>query len=219
MPEEIKRGAEALKKEIDYDYLVKDISQALEDCHEGARRVRDIVMNLKTFSRQDDAERQVVDLRDSVESTIRILGQYFGPDRVVLHRDYGETPRIGCYPGQLSQVWMNLLVNAAQAMNGRGEIWLTSRVEDDRAVVTLRDNGPGIPEEIITKIFDPFFTTKEVGEGTGLGLSIIHGIIERHQGEIRVDTKVGVGTTFTVKLPLAVSESSAHINEPLGLVA
>lgn len=212
MPEAIRNGAAEIKAEVDYDYLVKDIAQTLEDCFEGARRVRDIVSNLKTTSRLDSAKQERADITEGIESTIRLLGQYFRQDKVVLHREYGELPKIDCYPGQLSQVWMNLLVNAAQAMNSHGEMWITSRIEKGRAVIKIRDNGPGIPEEVITKIFDPFFTTKVVGEGTGLGLSIVHGIIERHGGEIRVESEVGVGTTFTIELPLVHTDAPA---EPL----
>ncbi|HEV8487180.1 MAG TPA: ATP-binding protein [Blastocatellia bacterium] len=199
---EFEKRAGEIKSEIDYDYLVPDIAQALADCHEGARRVRDIVLNLRTFSRLDDSELQRADIAEGIESTAKILGQFFRPDRVVLHREYGKLPEIECYAGQLSQVWMNLMVNAAQAMNSKGDLWIGARVEGDRLVVTFRDNGPGIPDDVVSKIFDPFFTTKKVGDGTGLGLSIVHGIIERHGGEIRVETRIGVGTTFVVELPL-----------------
>jgi signal transduction histidine kinase len=139
-----------------------------------------------------------------------MLNQYFRNDRVTLNCEFGDIPAIDCYPGQLSQVWMNLLVNAAQAIEDCGNVWLTTAVEGDFVTVRVRDEGPGIPEELITRIFDPFFTTKPVGEGTGLGLSIVHGIIERHGGEIRVESTVGVGTTFTVRLPLA---NSAELEE------
>jgi signal transduction histidine kinase len=203
MPEEIKKNVESLKEEIDYEYLVNDVSQAIDDCHEGSRRVRDIVLNLKTFSRADESQFRKVNIVDGIESTIRMLSQFFQPDRVVVHRDYGQLPEIECYAGQLSQVWMNLMVNAAQAMNNRGDLWITTLLEGDNVVVKFQDNGPGIPEEVITRVFDPFFTTKDVKEGTGLGLSIVHGIIERHGGEIKVESKANAGTTFTVKLPVS----------------
>ena len=211
--QEIEKRAGEIKGEIDYDYLVPDIAQALEDCHEGARRVRDIVLNLRTFSRLDDSELQRVDIAEGIESTAKILGQFFRPDRVVLHREYGKLPEVECYAGQLSQVWMNLMVNAAQAMNSKGDLWIGARVEGDRLVVSFRDNGPGIPDDVVTKIFDPFFTTKKVGDGTGLGLSIVHGIIERHGGEIRVETLPGAGTTFIVELPLSKPATRETISE------
>lgn len=202
LPAEITEKAARLKDKIDYDYLVNDISQAIDDCHEGSRRVRDIVLNLKTFSRADESQLRKVNIIEGIESTVRMLSQFFHPDRVALHRDYAELPEIECYEGQLSQVWMNLMVNAAQAMNSRGDLWITTLVEDDNVVVKFQDNGPGIPDDVITRVFDPFFTTKPVKEGTGLGLSIVHGIIERHGGEIKVESKINAGTTFTIKLPV-----------------
>jgi signal transduction histidine kinase len=202
LPEEAARAIAKVKQQIDYAYLMKDISGAIADCHDGARRVRDIVLNLKTFSRADQSQPQTVSITAVIQSTIRMLSQYFRNDRVTLNCEFGDVPDIECYPGQLSQVWMNLLVNAAQAIEDRGNVWLTTSVEGEFLVVRVRDEGPGIPEELITRIFDPFFTTKPVGEGTGLGLSIVHGIIERHGGDIRVESTVGIGTTFTVRLPL-----------------
>jgi signal transduction histidine kinase len=220
MPEDIKQRAAILKEEIDYDYLVGDLTHALEDCHEGSSRVRDIVMNLKTFSRADELEWQLIDITVGIESTIRMLGQFFRPDRVVVHRDYTEMPKVECYAGQLSQVWMNLMVNAAQAMDSQGDLWITTRQDGDHVVVRFRDNGPGIPEDIIPKLFDPFFTTKSVGEGTGLGLSIVHGIIERHSGEIKVESQMGVGTSFTIRLPITRCASPDDVSvEPEGALA
>jgi signal transduction histidine kinase len=215
MPAEVKEKAMRLKEEIDYDYLVNDLTQAIDDCHEGSRRVRDIVLNLKTFSRADESQLRKADIVEGIESTVRMLGQFFHSDRVALHRDYGELPEIECYAGQLSQVWMNLMVNAAQAMNSRGDLWITTTVEDDYIVVKFQDNGPGIPDDVITRVFDPFFTTKPVKEGTGLGLSIVHGIIERHGGDIKVESKIGAGATFTVRLPVrGVASFDNKLEEP-----
>jgi two-component system NtrC family sensor kinase len=208
LPREIKEKAAKLKEEIDYDYLINDMTQAIEDCHEGSRRVRDIVLNLKTFSRANELQLQKIHIADTIESAVRMLGQFFHPDRVLLHREYADLPEIECYEGQLSQVWMNLLVNAAQAMNSRGEMWITTLAEDGHVIVKLRDNGPGIPEDVLTRIFDPFFTTKPIGQGTGLGLSIVHAIIERHGGNIKVESSSGAGTTFTVTLPLRAAATT-----------
>jgi signal transduction histidine kinase len=206
IPDTVRRPIDKLKDEVDYHYLVNDIMQAIDDCHEGARRVKDIVLNLRTFSRLEDTELKEADLIEGIESTARILGQYFRPDRVALHMDSADLPKINCYAGQLGQVWMNLMVNAAQAMKSKGDLWITAAVEHGNSIVIkFRDNGPGIPEETVGKIFEPFFTTKAVGEGTGLGLSIVHGIIERHGGDIRVESRLGVGTTFTVELPLSTN--------------
>lgn len=217
MPEEIKARASKLKEEIDYDYLINDMSNAIQDCHEGSRRVRDIVLNLKTFSRANELQLQKVHVADTIESAVKMLGQFFHPDRVVLHREYADLPEVECYEGQLSQVWMNLLVNAAQAMKSHGDIWITTLAEGDRVVVKLRDNGPGIPEDVLIRIFDPFFTTKPIGQGTGLGLSIVHAIIERHGGSIKAESSEGEGTTFTVSLPLRAAVAPEKLElEPEG---
>ncbi|HET9529242.1 MAG TPA: ATP-binding protein [Blastocatellia bacterium] len=208
IPEAIKADVERLKQQIDYDYLVSDITQAIDDCHEGSSRVRDIVLNLKMFSRTNETQSQKADITETIESAVRMLGQFFRSDRVTLHRDYGDLPEVECFAGLLSQVWMNLLVNAAQAMNSRGDIWVTTRLDDDQVLIKIRDNGPGIPEDTLIRVFDPFFTTKAVGEGTGLGLSIVHGIIERHSGEISVESKLGFGTVFTVRLPVKLPLST-----------
>jgi signal transduction histidine kinase len=219
LPEAAKADVARLKEQIDYDYLLNDISQAVDDCHEGSSRVRDIVLNLKMFSRTNETQVQKTAVTETIESALRMLGQFFKSDRVVLHRDYADLPEIECFAGQLSQVWMNLLVNAAQAMNGHGEIRITTLRSGDQVVVKIRDNGPGIPEDVLIRIFDPFFTTKSVGEGTGLGLSIVHGIIERHSGEINVESAVGVGTTFTVKLPIRTPVSTEKTErEPEGVL-
>jgi two-component system, NtrC family, sensor kinase len=217
MPDEIKKKSGRLKEEMDYDYLINDVSQAIDDCHEGSRRVRDIVLNLKTFSRADESQLGKVDITEGIESTTRMLSQFFQPGRVALHRDYAELPAIECYAGQLSQVWMNLMVNAAQAMNSQGDLFITTLSDNGYVVIKFRDSGPGITEDVITRIFDPFFTTKSVNEGTGLGLSIVHGIIERHGGDIKVESKPGVGTTFTVRLPVAgMASTKNRAGEPEG---
>ena len=124
---------------------------------------------------------------------------------IQVERRYGEVGRVKGHAGQLNQVFMNLLTNAAQALAGRegAVIELATERKGELVVITVADNGPGIPEEILPKIFDPFFTTKEVGQGSGLGLSIVHGIVERHGGTIEVDSHVGKGTRFTVTLPVA----------------
>jgi len=219
MPEDVRQKVSLLKEEIDYEYLVEDLSTALKDCHDGSSRVRDIVSNLKTFSRADELEWQSVDVTSGIESTIRMLGQFFRSDRVVIHRNYAELPKIDCYAGQLSQVWMNLMVNAAQAMDSHGDLWITTQLDGDWTVVTFRDNGPGIPEDTATRIFDPFFTTKSEGEGTGLGLSIVHGIIERHGGEIKVESQIGHGTIFTIRLPLTKRGSADDPSKGAGATA
>ena len=122
--------------------------------------------------------------------------------KATVEKDFGELPLLPCYPQQLNQVFLNILVNAAQAIEGKGEIKIKTWTENKNVVITISDNGPGIPEEIREKIFEPFFTTKDVGEGTGLGMSISYDIIKEHRGQIKVASEAGQGTTFTIELPL-----------------
>ena len=203
LPPEAAARIKTIKQEIDYDNIVADLDSILSDCHEGAERIREVVQNLRLFSRLDEAEVKRVDLNEGIESTVRLLPGYFKSGHVILLRTYGEIPQVNCYAAQLNQVWMNLLVNAAQAIgNVAGEVRIATRCEGRTVIVSVSDTGPGIEPEQLKKIFDPFFTTKPVGEGTGLGLSISHGIIERHRGKIEVESSTGHGTTFTVSLPI-----------------
>jgi two-component system NtrC family sensor kinase len=195
--------ANAIKREIKYEEVLPELASIIADCREGARRIRDIVMNLRTFSRPDEAEVKQVDIHAGIDSTIRILSQYYNSDRISLTREYAPLPLIHCFPGQLNQVWMNLLMNAAQAIgSAQGEVRIETGVKDEMVFVEISDTGSGIRPEDLGKIFDPFFTTKPVGEGTGLGLSLSYGIIASHGGTISVESTPGKGTTFTTLIPL-----------------
>ena len=131
-------------------------------------------------------------------------------DRVEVHRDYGELPLVECDAGQINQALVNILANAFDAIRARGNVWVSTRAEDDSVTIAIRDDGGGMPEDVRDRIFDPFFTTKDVGQGTGLGLSITHGIVTAHGGRIEVESAIGAGTTFRVVLPTqAVSLDSA----------
>lgn len=201
----------ALKQQIGYENLLSDFASTIIDCEEGARRIRDIVMNLRTFSRLDEAEVKKIDIHAGIDSTVRLLSQYYSSDSIILKREYGTLPLVDCYAGQLNQVWMNLLTNAAQAIGrGPGEVRIATDMRDEMVSVTISDTGNGIEPEHLKKIFDPFFTTKPVGEGTGLGLSITYGIIERHGGSIRVESVPGKGTTFVTLIPL---NAQLHVTE------
>jgi signal transduction histidine kinase len=202
LPSDVATEIGKLKEEVDYNNLTSDFFSIIADCREGAERIRDVVQNLRVFSRLDEAEFKMIDLHEGIDSTIRLLSRYYGESRIVLERDYGDLPLVSCYAGQLNQVWMNLLVNAAQAVSGEGHVRIRTRLEGDAVLVAISDTGCGITPEHQNKIFDPFFTTKPVGEGTGLGLSIIYGIIERHGGSIKVESKPGDGATFTVSIPV-----------------
>jgi two-component system NtrC family sensor kinase len=199
-----------LKDEINYDRLIGDLNSIVSDCREGAQRICDVVRNLRLFSRLDEAELKRIDIHEGIDSTIRLLSRYYSSGRILLRKDYGDLPLVTCYAGQLNQVWMNLLVNAAQAVPQQGDVCLSTRLDKDWVVVEISDTGVGISEDQLSRIYDPFFTTKPVGEGTGLGLSISYGIIERHGGTITVKSKVGAGTTFTVRIPARTNESDKH---------
>lgn len=198
----VRGAAESLKKDLDYHRTVSDLDSIIADCREGAERVRDIVQNLRTFSRLDEAELKRTDIHEGIDSTIRILSRYFSNGNVELVREYGEVPAIEAFSAKLNQVWMNLLVNAAQAIGtDNGVVRIRSWTGTDSVCVAISDTGCGIAATELSRIFDPFFTTKSVGEGTGLGLSISFGIVEDHGGSIRVESEPGSGTTFTVELP------------------
>src|SRR5256714_8682083 len=202
-----------IKTEIDYDNIVDDLGSILSDCHLGAERIRDVVQNLRLFSRLDESEIKQVDLNEGIEATVRLLSRYYKSGRITLQRDYGELPLVNCYAAQLNQVWMNLLVNAAQAIgDDYGAVRIQTSSNGKTISVSVTDSGKGISPENLKKIFDPFFTTKPVGEGTGLGLSISHGIVEKHHGTIAVGNIPGEGVTFTITLPVDIEETEALEN-------
>lgn len=169
---------------------------------EGVERIKGIVQDLRAFSRLDVATFDRVDLHDGLERTLTLLGHLFRGTDIALAKDYQLDVPVPCTPARLNQVFMNLLVNAVQALKGRGEIRLSTRREGDLAVIEVHDTGCGIPQADLERIFEPFYTTKPVGEGTGLGLSLSYGIVTDHGGKLEVASTPGVGTTFRVVLPL-----------------
>jgi signal transduction histidine kinase len=192
---------EELKKRGRLDFTLQTLNELIASCQHGTERVKKIVMDLRTFSRTDEIGPMKVDLHEGIETTLNLLTKEY-KDRIAVHQDYGDLPQVECYPGQVNQVFMNLLLNAGQAISGRGDVWIKTSCEGDRVTIAIKDNGCGIPEKDLLKIFDPFFTTKKVGEGMGLGLSIAYGVIKKHGGSIRVTSEVGKGTEFTVELPV-----------------
>lgn len=205
-------GAEVAAEEdkMDLVYVLEDVAAIIRESLEGTHRVIRIVKNLKDFSRVDCGETEVANLNEGLESTIGILWHELKLKANVT-KEYGEIPSINCYPHELNQVFMNLLINAAQGIESFGEIKIRTRFVqatgndepfDDMIEIEISDTGSGIPQDVISKIFDPFFTTKEIGKGTGLGLSISLGIIQKHKGRIDVHSETGVGTTFTIHLPV-----------------
>jgi signal transduction histidine kinase len=201
-PAAARAAIDAQRQRIDYDFVSSDLPQLLSESREGIERVRKIVQDLKDFSHvgRDDAWRKA-DLHKGLESTLNIVWNDLKYKAKVV-KEYGELPLVECLPSELNQVFMNLLLNAGQAIGDRGVITLRTGASADEAWVSIGDSGPGIPEDVLPKIFDPFFTTKPVGQGTGLGLSISYSIVAKHHGRIEVASPPGGGAVFTVVLPV-----------------
>jgi signal transduction histidine kinase len=181
--------------------ILQDLKELLGDSREGLSRIREFVQSLKAFVREELDSPQVADLNQVLQATLRMLRHEF-KHKCEVRTELAPLPALSCFPTQLNQVFLNLLINAAQAIEQQGEIRVTSGQEGDEAVVRITDTGIGMEPETLAKLFTPFFTTKPAGQGTGLGLSICYVIISRHQGRIDVESKPGRGTTFTVRLPL-----------------
>lgn len=211
LPSEIAERVQKVREAHRFHTSQAAIEEMIHDCMDGAQRIRDIVQNLRTFSRLDEAEIKHTEIHDGINSTLRILSKYFGGSNVILKKDFGDLPPVEGYAGQLNQVWMNILANAAQALPPTGgQVCIATRLVGDHVRIEISDTGKGIPKDELDRIFDPFFTTKELGEGMGLGLSISFGIIKNHKGDIRVSSEVGKGTTFTISLPIRIPKGSDH---------
>ena len=182
------------------EYLKEDIDQLILESVEGSERVKTIVENLRKFSRLDEAEFKFADIHEGLDSTVMLVEKELN-NRIVLHKKYADIPPNNCMPGHLNQVFLNMLLNAIQAIEGNGNIWISTAIKDDHVDIKFKDDGKGISKKHIDKIFEPFFTTKPVGTGTGLGLSISYGIIHEHGGNIKVKSKKKVGTTFIISIP------------------
>lgn len=201
--------AAAIRERFELDYNAVEIADLLASVEEGARRTAFIVGELSSFSRADENDLKPTDVRHGIESTLTLLRGRLEP-RIKVVRHYEErVPEIAGYPGKLNQVWMNLLVNAIQAISETGEIRVSIASVEDRVEVRVQDTGHGMSEEVRQHIFEPFFTTKDVGSGTGLGLSITYGIVMDHKGSIQVESAPGEGTTFTVSLPITQGTTPA----------
>ncbi len=189
------------KKAIKLDYIIDDIGNIISESMEGADRVKKIVQDMKTFSRIDEAEFKAADINAGLESTINIIWSEL-KYKAVLKREFGNIPSTVCNAGQLNQVFMNILVNASQAIETQGEITVKTWSDGNNIYIAISDTGAGIPADKMHRIFEPFFTTKEVGKGTGLGLSIAYDIVKKHKGELQVQSDVGKGTSFTIAIPI-----------------
>ncbi|MCK5126251.1 MAG: hypothetical protein KAR42_08335 [candidate division Zixibacteria bacterium] len=186
------------KKEINkYLSVIDDANKVITS---GVERVSSIVKKLRSFARLDEAELKRVNIHEGLDDTLALI-RHETKHGITVLKNYGNIPDIPCFPGQLNQVFLNLLVNACQAMGGKGEITIITKLQDEHVFITIIDRGPGISEENIGRIFDPGYTTKGVGVGTGLGLSICYQIIKDHMGEIKVSSRINEGTTFSIILP------------------
>ncbi len=187
---------------------LQDMEALFRDTLYGVDQVSELVVNLKNFSRLDQAKLANVNLNDCLDSVLVIANNLL-KNKVTVIKQYGEIPKIRCSPSQINQVLLNMVSNAAQAIEGSGKILLKTEADTEGVRIVVQDTGRGMPPEVMDKIFDPFFTTKPIGKGTGLGLSISHQIIEQHGGQIRVASKVGMGTRFTISLPMQSANKAA----------
>lgn len=185
----------------DVEYIRGDVSNLLSESSDGLQRVKEIVQNLRSFARLDEAEIKEADVNECLETTLKVVWNELKYKAAVV-KELSPLPLLRCHPGQLNQVFVNLLVNAGQAIAEHGTITLRSFATAEHIVVQIADTGSGIAPENLSRLFTPFFTTKGVGKGTGLGLSISYGIVQKHNGTIEVESTVGVGTQFTIRLPL-----------------
>jgi two-component system NtrC family sensor kinase len=200
----------ALRQDLDLEFLKEDIPALMTQSKEGITRVRKIVQDLKDFSHVDARrEWEWTDLHRGIDSTLNIVNNEI-KYRANVVKAYGELPEVECLPSELNQVFMNLLLNAAQAIDkDRGTITVRTGVAGGAVWIEVADDGCGIPKENLSRIFDPFYTTKPVGKGTGLGLSLAYGIVKKHAGSIEVRSEPGAGTTFRITLPRERAEGAA----------
>lgn len=199
---DLKDQAKKLTVDADLSYLRTDVVDLITESLDGLKRVKDIVQSLKDFSHVGESDWQMVDVTKGLESTITIANNEL-KYKTVIEKHYGELPLIKGLASQLNQVFMNLLVNAAHSIAERGTISIYTECKDDWVYIRIKDTGCGIPTENLSRIFEPFFTTKPIGSGTGLGLSLSYGIVQKHNGRIDVQSEIGVGTSFTVCLPVS----------------
>ena len=190
------------ESDLDIAYILEDIPGLIHESREGLDRIKKIVLDLKDFSHPGEDILKLTDVNRNLESTLNIVWNEL-KYKATITRDLGELPQVKCYPQQLNQVFMNLLVNAAQAIEKQGEIHIITREIGGDVEIIVSDSGQGIAAENLSRIFDPFFTTKEVGKGTGLGLNVTYNIVKKHNGVIDVKSEPGKGATFTVRIPVS----------------
>ena len=201
-------------KRQQFAFISTDLPELLHESIEGLERVSAIVKNLKAFSHVDSSEWQYANIVEGLDNTLKIAANQI-KYKAEIHRHYQpDLPELYCQPMQLNQVFLNLLVNAAQAIEDKGDIYIDVAATKTAITVAIRDTGSGIDKKHLQKIFEPFFTTKPVGTGTGLGLSLSYSILQKHKGDMQVESELGIGTCFTVTLPLLSPESVVEVPEP-----
>jgi PAS domain S-box-containing protein len=200
LPGEARAPVAFMKQDIGLDDIRQDLDALFVESREGLQRVKHIVQNLKDFSRPGGTEKEMADLEQGLDSTLNVAWNEIKYKADVV-REYAGVPELYCLPSQINQVFLNLLINAAHAIEGKGTIIVRTGYDEKVVWVEIEDNGSGIAPAHLDHIFEPFFTTKPVGKGTGLGLSIVYGIVQGHRGTIDVRSEVGRGTTFRVALP------------------
>ena len=204
---QLKPEVAEIRDQADLEFLQEDVTALVSESMDGLKRVKDIVQALKDFSHVGENDWAIADLHHGLDSTLNIVANEI-KYKATVDKQYGKIPPIRCLASQLNQVFMNLLVNASHAIDGKGVITIRTGMDKDMVWVAISDSGCGIPPENLNRIFEPFFTTKPVGSGTGLGLSLSYGIGNKHGGRIEVASTVGKGTTFTVRLPAVQNESA-----------
>ena len=200
------------RKIMDLEFVKSEVPQMIKDALDGAARIKNIVQNLNEFSHNNSDGQEWVDLNSALQQTLKMVWNEFKHKSLVTE-NYGVIPNIFGNRQELTQVFLNLLINAGQSIEKQGEINITTRELGDQILIEIKDTGKGIAPKDLPRIFEPFFTTKSVGQGTGLGLSISYGMVKKHGGQIEVSSELGKGTCFTVKFPIAWTESMSQTKE------
>jgi signal transduction histidine kinase len=208
LPEHAREKITSMRRGMDLEFLETDALTLIAESKNGLARVKKIVNDLRDFACVGETEWQFYDLHRGLESTLNLIQGRIANAQLI--KEYGALPEVECLPSEINRVFMNLLLNAAQAILGQGQIVVKTSVHDADVCVSISDSGCGIPPENLSRVFDPFFTAKPIGQGTGLGLSLSYGIVLRHHGRIKVESELGHGSTFRVWLPVRQPQKHAH---------
>ncbi|MDD3150103.1 MAG: ATP-binding protein [Candidatus Gastranaerophilales bacterium] len=195
-----KKAISKIKEELEFSFIKEDLPELLRSCKDGTERTKDIILDLKSFSKLDDMKIKEVDIHREINLCLNILRNKY-KNKITVHKDFGNLPFVESYGGQLNQVLMNILDNAAYAIKDQGDVYIKTFINGNDIKIEIEDNGYGMDDTAKKKVFEPFYTTKPIGEGTGLGMSISYKIIKNHNGIIEVESEKGQGTKFTIKMP------------------